>query len=716
MASRKKSRAQRRRPSDFLQFVAFSIIAGFLVAIIVVPPAVGVGMVANASMAWFQDLPEDISEGPFSRPSTLYASDGKTELATFFEENRTEVKLDQMSPHMRNAIISVEDRDFYNHGAVSAIGIGRAFANNFLNPKKRQGASTLTQQYVNNLIVDSDVQRGADPTTLGGNKGYLDKIKEMKLAISMEQNKSKDEILEGYLNIVNLGGTNYGVEAAAQYYWGISAKDLSVAQSALLAGLVQSPNTYDPTTHPDLARERRDVVLGTMLRDGKISQQEYDEAIASPIKLNVHPPEKGCSVAGESSVFCNYVVNYVALDESFGATPEERLNLLNRGGFKLVSTLNPEAQKIAKQSVEAVQPGSTNTNNVNAALTSVEPGSGRVVAMAQNAEWGKPKDANDHSQTQFNFNVDSLYGGTPGFQPGSTFKPVVLSQWINSGRGVNAQIDGTALSYPSNFGWNARCVEGGKYYYRDSANGWSFKNAVPGYQTWGTVTHDIRVSANSYLYSMVSKLDLCDISDMANKLHLHDGLGQQLYDPGLLSANIGGTRYGATPLTMASAYATFASEGKYCEPRPLEKITKGDGSPMKTYESKCEQAISPDIANGVSYVLKGVLASGGSAPKRAIGLPDASAAKTGTNDNSSQTWMVGYTRGLATASWVGSNDLGYRSMNGIAINGRVLEYVDGATYAGAQWQQFMQAMAPKYNTEKFTEPPASVTSTNVNGN
>ena len=318
MASRKKSRAQRRRPSDFLQFVAFSIIAGFLVAIIVVPPAVGVGMVANASMTWFQDLPEDISEGPFSRPSTLYASDGKTELATFFEENRTEVKLDQMSPHMRDAIISVEDRDFYNHGAVSAIGIGRAFANNFLNPKKRQGASTLTQQYVNNLIVDSDVQRGADPTTLGGNKGYLDKIKEMKLAISMEQNKSKDEILEGYLNIVNLGGTNYGVEAAAQYYWGIPAKDLSVAQSALLAGLVQSPNTYDPTTHPDLARERRDVVLGTMLRDGKISQQEYDEAIASPIKLNVHPPEKGCSVAGESSFFCNYVVNYVALDELEG--------------------------------------------------------------------------------------------------------------------------------------------------------------------------------------------------------------------------------------------------------------------------------------------------------------------------------------------------------------------------------------------------------------
>ena len=356
------------------------------------------------------------------------------------------------------------------------------------------------------------------------------------------------------------------------------------------------------------------------------------------------------------------------------------------------------------------------------AIVAIEPSTGEVLALVTAPGYdpallsGRNKGLN-HRALEETFGKPLLNRAIQGnYPPGSTFKPVVLSQWINSGRGVNAQIDGTALSYPSNFGWNARCVEGGKYYYRDSANGWSFKNAVQGYQSWGTVAYGIRVSANSYLYSMVSKLDLCDISDMANKLHLHDGLGQQLYDPGLLSANIGGTRYGATPLTMASAYATFASEGKYCEPRPLEKITKSDGSPMKTYESKCEQAISPDIANGVSYVLKGVLAPGGSAPKRAIGLPDASAAKTGTNDNSSQTWMVGYTRGLATASWVGSNDLGYRSMNGIAINGRVLEYVDGATYAGAQWQQFMQAMAPKYNTEKFTEPPASVTSTNVNGN
>ena len=326
MASSKKTRA-RRRPGDFLQFLAFSVIAGFLAAIIVVPPAVSAGMVANASMSWFQDLPDDIADGISSRPSTIYAADGKTEIATFFEENREPVKLDQISQHMKDAIVSVEDRDFYNHGAVSAIGIGRAFLNNIINSNsgRRQGASTLTQQYVNNLIVDSAVARGEDATaTLNGNKTYAAKIREMKLAISMEQNKSKDEILEGYLNIVNLGGSNYGVEAAAQYYWGISAKDLNVAQSALLAGLVQAPNVYDPTVNPELARERRDIVLGTMLRDGKITDKEYSDAIASDIKLNVHTKSQGCSLAGDKAFFCRYVVNYLLQDESLGATAELR--------------------------------------------------------------------------------------------------------------------------------------------------------------------------------------------------------------------------------------------------------------------------------------------------------------------------------------------------------------------------------------------------------
>lgn len=707
-SSRKHSRF-----SDFLQFIAYSVIAGFLVAVIVVPPAVGTGAVTNASMSWFQDLPDEISEGPLARPSTIYAADGKTEIATFYEENRTQVKLDQISPHMRDAIISVEDRDFYSHGAVSAIGIGRAFFNNLVNPGKRQGASTLTQQYVNNLIVNAAEQNGEDANaTLGGNKNYFAKIKEMKLAISMEQNKSKDEILEGYLNIVNMGGSNFGVEAAAQYYWGVSAKDLTISQSALLAGLVQSPNTYRPDSHPENARERRDVVLSTMLRDGKINQQEYDEAVSSDLNLNLHETKKGCSNAGEYAFFCQYVVYKILQDDSYGTTDVQRNAMLQRGGLKIYSTINPDAQKVAKESVESTQPGANNPNDINTALTSIEPSNGRVVAMAQNTEWGNPKGDTDHSVTNFNYNVDVADGGTPGFQPGSTFKPVVLAQWIKDGKGVNATVNGTQLLYPSGFGWNAKCYDGGKYYYRNQPEGWSFKNAVNGGLSYGTAAYGIRQSLNSYLFGMLSRLDLCDVHEMSETLHMYDGTGDLLHSIPDLGTDIGGTKNGVSPLTLASAYAIFANEGKYCEPRPLDKVTRNNGEKVKEYSSKCEQVLDPDIANGVSWVLKGVIQPGGSASQRGIGLPDASAAKTGTNDNSSQTWIAGYTRGLVTTSWVGNVAKGFRSLNGLSINGRVLEYVDGATYAGAQWQTYMQTVAPKYSTDKFKEPSAKVLSTN----
>ena len=307
MASSKNVRT-RRTPGDFIQFIALSIIAGFLTAGILIPPTVGVGVAATSSINWFKGLPEDMSDGPLSQPSTILASDGKTELASFYSQNRTSVPLSDMSKHMQDAIISVEDRTFYEHGAVSPLGMFRAVINNFLRPGNRQGASTLTQQYVNNLLIDQAEVNGEEASTLGANKGYMDKVKEIKLAISMEQNKSKDEILEGYLNIVNLGGSNYGVEAASQYYWGIPASKLNVQQSALLAGMVQSPNQYRPDVNPELAKERRNVVLGTMYRDGKITEDEYNEAVNSELDLDLHTTDSGCSTAGNADYFCNYIV------------------------------------------------------------------------------------------------------------------------------------------------------------------------------------------------------------------------------------------------------------------------------------------------------------------------------------------------------------------------------------------------------------------------
>ena len=706
MASSKNAR-KNRTPGDFIQFIALSIIAGFITAGILIPPTVGVGLAATSSINWFKGLPADMQDGPLSQPSTIFASDGTTELASFYSQNRTEVALADISPYMQDAIISVEDREFYQHGAISPLGMARALVNNILRPNNRQGASTLTQQDVNNLLIDQAEFSGEEATTLGDNKGYLDKIKEIKLSISMEQNKSKDQILEGYLNIVNLGGSNYGVEAAANYYWGISAKDLNIQQAALLAGMVQSPNYYRPDVNPESAKERRNTVLGTMYRDGKITEDEFNEAFTSELDLDIHNTKNGCMTAADAAFFCDYVTAKIYQDDTFGATPEDRQSNLFRGGYDIISTMSVSAQQDAKKAVEATQPGSNNPDDINTSLVSVEPSNGKVIAMAQNSDFGE---SDDHSASMFNYNVDIPDGGTPGFQPGSTFKPVVLAEWIKEGKGVNAVIDGTSLNYPTSHAWNASCLDGGKYFYRDDPKGWSFNNAEEGFQKWDTVAYGMKNSINSFLYSMAAKEDLCGVQTMAEKLHIYkaDGSNQLAYSPTILSSLIGS--FEVSPLTMASAYAVFASEGKYCTPQAINEVKDRKGETLKSFESNCEQVLDKNVANGVSYVLKQVLVSG-SAYQRGIDLEDASAAKTGTTDNSTQTWTVGYTRGLSTASWVGNLNAGSRSLNNLEINGKTLKYVDGATYAGAQWQQFMKGQAKKYNTGKFTNPTGSVLGT-----
>lgn len=221
MASRKNSDSEPASVfGNVVAFLATAVVAGIVAAGLLVPPAAAAGMAANASIGWFKSLPDEMEMGPLSRSSTVVARDG-TEIATFFAQNREPVALEDMSEDMQHAILAIEDREFYDHGGVDAGGIVRAMGNNILRPSARQGASTITQQYVNNLLIDQQVRAGEQASTIGSDKGVVDKIKEIKLALSMEQEMSKDEILEGYLNIVLFGGQNYGVEAAAQYFWGI---------------------------------------------------------------------------------------------------------------------------------------------------------------------------------------------------------------------------------------------------------------------------------------------------------------------------------------------------------------------------------------------------------------------------------------------------------------------------------------------------------------
>lgn len=704
---------KRRRPSDFIQFIALSIVAGFVTAGLLIPPAATAGLTASASINWFKGLPANLSDGPLSKPSQILASDGSV-IATFYAENRDEVSFDQISQHMKDAQLSIEDDSFYQHGGVDAMGIGRAVVNNLIRSDGRQGASTITQQYVNNLLIDQATEQGLDATrTMGANKGMLDKIKEMKLAISMEQNKSKDEILNGYLNIVNYGGSNYGVQAAAQYYWGIDAKDLNIQQSALLAGMVQSPQAYDPVTNPKNAKARRDTVLYTMHEHGKITDDEYDKALNSGLDLDVHTKSAGCTAATNAKYFCNYVTNQILADSRFGENPDKRNSMLNRGGLKIQTTMNPKAQKTAESEVEQTQPTDNNPDNVNTSLVSVQPGTGNILSMAQNSHFGV--DSNSSSTTTYNYNVDSAYGGTPGFEPGSTFKAFSLAEWFKEGNGANASVDASVLSYPAGYQWNAKCKSGGKVTNPGANGAWSFQNDEQGYNWNGmSVNYGIYNSINSALYGMDTYLDLCGIGDTAQSLGVtqpsKDGGRERIATEDNLAALIGTQQ--VTPLSMANAYATFAADGMYCTPRAIDSVTTRDGSKMDIPKSQCSRQLDTDVARAMSYVLKNVLTEG-SGYQRGIELPNASAAKTGTTDNSTQTWMIGYTKGIATASWVGNLANGSRSLNGLSINGTTRSYVDGATVAGKQWQDYMNAVKNDYDHGTFQDPSSKLQGSHI---
>ena len=677
------------KPGRLVLFLAVSILCGGLVAGILIPSVAVAATGANVVFEAMDELPTELETGPLDEGSKIYSSDGAL-IATFYSENRVPVELDQISPHMRDAIVAIEDARFYDHNGIDLKGIARAFASN-LTQDSMQGASTLTMQYVNNVLIDRGVEEGlsAEELTVSGTKNITDKVREAKLALAVEKQYSKDEILEGYLNIVLFSGRTYGVEAAAQAYFGISASQLNIAQSAMLAGMVQSPNNFNPLTNPEGTQARRDAVLAAMLKNDKITQQEYDEAVASDLQLNPQSIRSGCMGAEMAEYFCSYVERVILKSDEFGADETARAKLLARGGLTITTTLDSRLQAEAQAQIEAQVPVG-DASGAGSAMVSVEPGTGKILAMAQNTNYSP--EAGD-GNTQLNFNVDSDMGGTSyGFQPGSTMKPFTTVAWLEAGHSINDIIDASRTSYPAGYDWKASCLPSDAYF-----DTWEFKNAQAGYEKDMTVSDGLTWSANSATVAQAAMLDLCDIRDAATRMGVHravDGDEIQVNNPSFVLGS-----QEVSPLTMAAAYATFASGGEYCEPIALTGVTDSQGNSYRVPESECSQAISEEVASEVSKPLQNLVESGPGGIST-IGVP--AAAKTGTTDISEQTWTVGYTEGISTASWVG-NWKSYSSLNNLSINGVTRSYVDGSTIAGAQWTEYMRAAAPLYATGALTK-------------
>ena len=687
-----------------VSFVLMAGIGGVLAAGLALPGVALANGVTNVTTQAFDDLPTDLKTTILPQKSVIKAADG-TLLATFYDENRVIVPLDEIAPIMQKAVISIEDKRFYEHSGIDPQGMLRALATTQLTTQT-QGASTLTQQYIKNVqlqaaqTIDDPVARQAAmaaATVDQGTEGYARKLREAKLAISLEKRWSKDQILEAYLNIAQFGASSiYGVEAAAEYYFGKHASEVTYLQAATIAGITQSPTALDPVLHPVASQKRRDTVLGTMHDQGYITTDEYRTGIATPLAdtLDPHPVKQGCMVAADnvpgSGFFCDYVTKVIRNDPAFGADPQARQQLLYRGGLTITTTLIPSEQQAALQSVIKAVP-EKDPSGVGSAIVTVEPGTGKITSMAQNREY-TAVDGAGAGQTSVNWNTTSAYGGSGGFAPGSTFKPFTLVEWLKQGHSLSETFDATLrpLQLADFTACGAPYATKGVYKFHNSEGSGNVMNAL----------FATKESVNSGYLVMAQDLDLCNIMQDAADLGVvqpsgaHAGTKIDAYPSNVIgSANV-------APLQMAAAFAAFADGGVYCQPIAITEVVDSSGKDLPVPSANCQEKLEPRIAAAVDYALQGVFQRGGTAQN--LGIPKYTAAgKTGTTTNNEYNWFVGFTPLKATAVWVGHPDH-MTSMHRETINGKTYwNGPYGSDIAAPTWKRFMDATMAKQKVPAF---------------
>jgi membrane peptidoglycan carboxypeptidase len=652
------------------KFLGVSVLAGAVMAGIALPAAGALGLAAKGSVKGFDEIPDNLKSPSLSQRTTILDNNGG-QIATVYSRDRTIVDLKDMSPYMQKAIVAIEDSRFYEHGAVDLKGILRAVNQNAQNGGVAQGASTLTQQLVKNYFVE---EAGNDPTkvaeatqqTLGR------KIRELKYAIQLEEKLGKKKILENYLNITFFGEQAYGVEAAAHRYFSKPAKDLNVQESALLAGIVQSPSRYDPVNDEAEATKRRNTVLQRMAETHDISQQEADAAKEKPLGLHVSKPKNGCITAVKGAgFFCDYVREVFLSDSVFGRTREARAKIWNQGGLTIRTTLDPQAQRSAQASIKDHV---NKSDDVATAATIVEPGTGKILAMGQSRPYGFGK-----HETQINLSVNKDMGGGAGYQPGSTFKPIVAAAAIEGGKSATQQYSSPyEMEYPSPI---PACA--GKNWVNTEGADLSNENSSE-HGPYGMEEATAK-SVNTYYVQLISDIGICPVTDMAKKVGADRADGRKMDQAPSIAL---GTQE-MSPLTMANAYATFASRGMYCTPIAIESISQKVGGAKKSLEvpkSTCSRAMSETTADTVSTLLKGVVEDG-TGQEAGLGSRP-SAGKTGTTDSRYAAWFVGYTPNMAGAVWVG-DPAHKRRMVDITIGGIYRDKVYGGKVPGPIWRDMM---------------------------
>lgn len=551
---------------------------------------VGGGIVLSRLRA---DLPDPNAAAGAGRDQTSVILDrnGETIYKVFAEQNRTDRPLAEMPLDLKEAVIAVEDKRYYEHSGVDPIGIARAlYVDVFLG--KSQGGSTITQQYVKQAFI-------------GDEMSLKRKVSEALLAYEVESKYSKDEVLELYLNTIYFGHGAYGVEAASQTFFGKSVSDLTLAESALLAGDIKSPGRFSPYLDLEASKGRRNLILGMMKEQGYIDEAEHAAATAEEIVLV--GLKKNTSRA---PYFTDYVMSAVA--RTVGD------ELLQRGGLTVQTTLDLRANDAA---VSAINEVLNEPDDPSAALLSLEVGTGRIIAMVG---------GRDYATQQFNAATQGL-----GRQAGSSFKPFVLTAAFEQGISPEASFESGAVQIPVGSGtW--------------SVNGRSAGGPL-------RLRPATEQSINSPFAQLIMQVGPENVTDAIKRLGIERDITP------IPAIALGGLEEGVTPLDMATAFSTFSNKGVHVSAYGIESITTPDGEILWAHEPASSQAITEQIAWMITDFLKGV-ATRGTGANGKFGLTFA--AKTGTTQQYRDAWYVGYTPHVSTAVWMGYAE-GQREMIGV---------------------------------------------------
>jgi penicillin-binding protein 1A len=508
-------------------------------------------------------------------------------------ERRIFVPLAQIPQSLRDAIIATEDRRFFSHWGIDPIGIARAVVQNYRSGRIVEGGSTITQQLTKVLFLTPD-------------RSLERKMKEAVLALELERRYSKDRILEMYLNQVYFGHGAYGVEAAARTYFGKSVAELTTRESALLAGLPRAPSGYSPFEHPQLAKSRRDLVFRRLVEYGSL--QEAEAKRLTRTDLGLIPPERRRTTG-------QYFLEYVqqTLEAKYGA------DLVFKGGLNVYTTLNPSMQLAAEQSLrdglkalEARAAKGKAAEHPEGAVVTIDVGTGHVKALVGGY---------DFFRSEFNRAVQARR------QPGSAFKPFVYLAALEAGLTPASRLDDSPVTYPVGRNGSA----------------WKPENYDRKYRGQTTLQQAVEESVNVVTVKLLERVGINRTIQVARRLGITSPLTTDL------TLALGTSDL--TLLEITAAYGAFANHGTWLPPTTVRHVTDAQGKLLDEHVPDGRQAVSPETAYVMTHMLRGVVERGTGQGAKALGRPVA--AKTGTTNDYSNAWFIGYTPRLATGVWVG---------------------------------------------------------------